>query len=155
MNKLFIFLMILIIGCSKNTSTIDLIKPELQTMFFDVVQKELVIEKDLPVNVQNLLSQWFDENVKTNGIDGKIIFSVTQFNQEISTISDGKRVDIFLSFKALLNKPSLNQTKLIEGNVASYGTLTGNFSLEEFDKIIQNTQTDLIIRLSRDLQSKI
>ena len=82
-------------------------------------------------------------------------FIVSDFNQEISPIDDGKRVDMSLSFKVLLNKPSLSQTKSIKGDVSSYGSLTGNFSLNEFDTLIQNTQSDLIVRLSKDLKSKI
>ncbi len=49
----------------------------------------------------------------------------------------------------------LSQKKVIEGKVNSFGTLTGNFSLSEFDQLIQKTQSDLILRLSRDLKSKI
>ena len=49
----------------------------------------------------------------------------------------------------------MSQTKFIEGTVSSYGTLSGTFSLNDFDTIIENTQKDLILRLSRDLQSKI
>ena len=79
----------------------------------------------------------------------------SKYFEEISSIDEGKRVDISLSFNVVLNKPSLSQTSLIEGSVSSYGTLTGNFSLSEFDTVIQNTQSDLILRLSRDLKSKI
>ena len=82
-------------------------------------------------------------------------FIVSYFKQDISSISDGKRVDVSMSFKVLLNKPSLSQTKLIEGNVSSYGTIKGDFSLNEFDTFLQNTQSDLILRLSKDLKSKI
>ena len=82
-------------------------------------------------------------------------FIISDFKQDISSINDGKRVDVSMSFKVLLNKPSLSQTKLIEGNISSYGTLTGIFSLNEFDTVIQNAQSDLILRLSKDLKSKI
>ena len=54
-----------------------------------------------------------------------------------------------------MNKPSISEKKVIKGSVSSYGTLTGNFSLSEFDTVIQNTQSDIILRLSRDLNSKI
>ena len=142
-------------GCNANESFVDTLKPEFETMSFNVVQKQLVIEHELPNYVQNLLSSWFDQRIKVDGFDGDMKFIVTDFNQKISSIDNGKRVDISLSFKVLLNIPSLSQTKLIEGSVSSYGTLTGNFSLNEFDTIIQNAQVDLIIRLSKDLKSKI
>ena len=84
-----------------------------------------------------------------------MIFTITDYTEEISSIVDGKKVNIFLSFNVKLNKPSISEKKVIKGSVSSYGTLTGNFSLSEFDTVIQNTQSDIILRLSRDLNSKI
>ena len=145
----------LVLGCQSNDSAIDTIRPEFENVSFDVVQKQIVIETELPSHVEGLVSQWFDQKVKIDGFDGEMIFTISEYLEESSSISDGKRVDISLSFNALLNKPSLSQTKKIEGYVSSFGTLTGNFSLAEFDTVIQNTQIDLISRLSRDLNSKI
>ena len=82
-------------------------------------------------------------------------FIITEYTQEISNISDGKKIDCFLSFKVMLIKSSESKKEIIEGNISSYGTLTGKFSLKDFDIVIQNTQNDLILRLSRDLKSKI
>ena len=142
-------------GCNANESFIDPLKPEFEIISFDVVQKQLSVEQELPEHVQTLLSQWFDQRVKIDGFDGDMKFVIADFNQEISSINDGKRVDVSLSFEVILNKPSIPQKKFIEGSISSYGTLTGNFSLAEFDTVIQNTQSDLILRLSRDLKSKI
>ena len=156
MNKLIILLIVfLVAGCQSNDSIIEPLRPEFEDASFDVVQKQLVIEPELPSHVEGLVSQWFDQKVKIDGFDGKMTFTILEYLQEISSISDGKRVDISLSFDVVLNKPSLSQTQMIEGSVSSYGTLTGNFSLAEFDTVIQNTQTDLVLRLSRDLKSKI
>lgn len=153
----FIFLLLgfLVAGCQSNDSTIDPIRPEFENVSFDVVQKQLVIETELPSHVEGLVSQWFDQKVKIDGFDGEITFTISKYLEETSSISDGKRVDISLSFNVVLNKPSLSQTSLIEGSVSSFGTMTGNFSLAEFDTVIQNTQSDLVLRLSRDLKSKI
>ena len=114
-----------------------------------------MVETKLPDHVQMLISQWFDQKVKIDGFDGEMKFIISEYLEEISPIGDGKRVDISLSFNVILIKPSLSQTKMIEGSVFSYGTLSGNFSLAEFDIVIQNTQSDLVLRLSRDLKSKI
>ena len=156
MNKLIFFLFVLLLaGCQTNESFIDPIRPEFENMSFDVVQKQLVIEPELPIHVEGLVSQWFEQKVKIDGFDGEMRFVISEYLEEVSSISDGKKVDIFLSFNVVLNKPSLSQTQIIEGSVSSFGTLTGNFSLAEFDIVIQNTQSDLILRLSRDLKSKI
>jgi hypothetical protein len=142
-------------GCQSKDSFIDPIRPDFANVSFDVVQKQLVIESELPSHVEKLVSQWFDQKVKIDGFDGEMTFTISEYLEDTSSISEGKRVDISLSFNVLLNKPSLSQTKKIEGYVSSYGTLTGNFSLAEFDTVIQNTQSDLVLRLSRDLKSKI
>ena len=153
----FIFLLLgfLVAGCQSNDSTIEPLRPEFENVSFNVVQKQLIIEPELPNHVEGLVFQWFDQKVKIDGFDGEMKFTILEYLEDISSISDGKRVDISLSFNVVLNKSSLSQTSLIEGSVSSYGTLTGNFSLREFDTVIQNTQCDLILRLSRDLKSKI
>jgi len=156
MTKLiFLLLGFLVAGCQSDDFTIDPLRPEFENLSFNVVQKELVIETELPSHVEGLISQWFDQKVKIDGFDGEMKFTISEHLEEISSISDGKRVDISLSFNVVLNKSSLSQTKTIEGYVSSYGTLTGDFSLAEFDTVIQNTQTDLVLRLSRDLKAKI
>ena len=152
---LFILLGFFIVGCNASESFIDPLRPKFETMSFDVVQKQLVIEQNLPDHVQKLISSWFNEKVKINGFDGSMVFTISNFKQEVSSINDGKRVDVSLSFSVLITKDSQTKKKFINGSVSSFGTLTGNFSLSEFDTVIQNTQSDLILRLSRDLKSKI
>ena len=156
MNK-FIFLLLgfLVAGCQAKESFIDPIRPDFANVSFDVVQKQLIIEPELPPHVKGLVAQWFDQKVKIDGFDGEMKFTISEYLEETSSISDGKRVDISLSFNVVLYKPSYSQTQMIEGYVSSYGTLSGNFSLAEFDTVIQNTQSDLVLRLSRDLKSKI
>jgi len=105
MNKFIFFLLsFFIAGCNANESFIDKLRPEFETISFDVVQKQLVVEQQLPEHVQNLLSQWFDQRVKIDGFDGDMKFIISDFNQEISSIDNGKRVDVSLKFEVILNK---------------------------------------------------
>ena len=142
-------------GCYANEAFIESLNPEFETMSFDVVQKDLVIQKDLPENLNFLISRWFDEKVKINGFNGDMKFTISDYKEKTSSISNGKRIDLTLSFNVLIRKPLLSQQKLIQGNVSAYGTISGDFSLNEFDTVIKNTQGDLVLRLSRDLKKKI
>tara|TARA_B100000886_G_scaffold323906_1_gene268104 strand:+ start:1649 stop:2119 length:471 start_codon:yes stop_codon:yes gene_type:complete len=156
MNKfLIVFLSFIFTSCSANETLINPIKSELEVITFDVVEKKLHVEKNLPENAEKLLTKWFNDKVKINGFDGQLIFTIIDYSQNIISIIDGKKVEISLNFNLVLTKPTMSQTKFIEGTVSSYGTLSGTFSLNDFDTIIENTQKDLILRLSRDLQSKI
>ena len=152
---LFSIIFLFVVGCKANGSFIDPIKPEFETISFDVVEKKLLVEEKLPEHILKLISNWFDKKIKINGFDGDMIFKISNYAEEISLIDDGKRVDISLTFNLVITKPTMSQKKFIQGTVSSYGTLSGDFSLSDFDTVIQNTQTDLISRLSRDLQSKI
>lgn len=142
-------------SCNSNESFVDTIQSELQIISFDVVQKQLAIEQVLPENLQILLTKWFNEKVKVNGFDGDMIFTISEYKQTTSLIRDGRRVDAYLSFIISINKPEFSQKKIIKGNVSSFGTLTGEFSLNEFEDIIHNAQSNLILRLSRELQLNI
>ena len=156
MNKfVFIFFGFLVVGCQANEVLVNPESPDFENISFDVVQKQLVTEVELPNNLQMLVSKWFDQKVKVDGFDGVMKFTITEYLEEISSISDGKKVDVSLYFNIVLSKPNLSQTKMIKGHVSSYGSLTGSFSLAEFDTVIQNSQSDLVLRLSRDLKSKI
>ena len=77
MNKTFPFLLAFFIsGCSANESFIDPLKPEFETISFDVVQKQLLIETDLPKYLENIISHWFNQRVKIDGFDGDMKFTV-------------------------------------------------------------------------------
>ena len=43
----------------------------------------------------------------------------------------------------------------ISGSINSYRTIEGNFSINDFEKLIQQTQHDLVLRLSKDLKKNI
>ena len=156
MSRLFLFIIAFYISsCTANESLVYKVQTELQTISFDVVQKKLLVEDEIPLHLEMLINQWFNDKVKINGFEGDMTFIITNFNQETTLINDGKRVDASLSFRVNLNKPTLSSKKIVEGTVSSYGTLEGDFSLSDFDTVIQNTQSDLIIRLSRDIKSNI
>ena len=157
MNKLITFLLslILIVSCTKTNAIVDKSNPNFEEMTFDAVTKDLKFEGLFPEKIILLSEQWFNSKIKVNGIEGDMVFTLKNYVEEISIIQNGKRVDISLDFIVLLTKSSLSQRKIIKGQVSSFSTLEGTFSLAEFDRLVENTQKDLIVRLSRDLKSKI
>ena len=156
MKNFFIIIFIFFIfSCNANDKFVNQSNHNYETVIFDGVEKKLAIEPNLPNNLELKLSKWFDNNIKINGFNGDMIFTVSNFKQKESFINDGKKVEVSLSFEILISKPTDSKTRLIKGDVSSYGTLSGNFSLKDFDAIIENTQDDLIYRLSKDLQAKL
>ena len=152
----FLFCFIFFLNsCNETAFYIDNKKNQLQEIEFDVVEKKLILDENLPLNLKNYIYFWFDNKVKIDGFNGNMTFSISDYNQEIININDGKRVNISLNFNVMLNKPLLSKKKIIKGEVKSFGELTGTFSLNDFDILIENTQFDLIERLNIELKQKI
>ena len=68
----------------------------LKNVFFDAVEKNLSNLEILESNMSVLFIKWFENSVKVNGIDGKLLFNILSYNENISNIDDGKRLDIQL-----------------------------------------------------------
>ena len=154
-NYFIILVFFLLVNCSTTNAVVEIQDPKFESMTFDAVTKNLIFEGDFPKHFTNLSNQWFDNKVKINGFEGNMIFTLKNYSEQNSKISDGRKIDINVEFQVVLEKSSLSKKKVIKGEVNSFSTLTGNFSLSEFDQLIIKTQTDLILRLSRDLKSKI
>jgi len=154
-NTFIVLLIFLFVNCSTSNAIVETTNPKFETMTFDAVSKNLIFEGNFPKNFTNLSRKWFDNKVKINGFEGNMIFTLKNYSEKNSKISDGRKIDISVEFQVLLEKSSLSQKKVIKGKVNSFSALTGDFSLSEFDQLIIKTQSDLILRLSRDLKSKI
>ena len=154
-NTFIILFFFLLVNCSTSNAIVESANPQFESMTFDAVTKNLIFEGDFPKHFINLSNQWFDNKVKINGFEGNMIFTLKNYSEQNSKISDGRKININVEFQVVLEKSSLSKKKVIKGEVNSFSTLTGNFSLSEFDQLIIKTQNDLILRLSRDLKSKI
>jgi hypothetical protein len=154
-NSLITIFFLFLINCSNTNAIVDTPAPQFETMTFDAVTKQLLFDGDFPEHFKDLSNNWFDNKVKINGLEGSMIFTLKNYTEQSSKINNGRKIDIIVEFQVILEKSSLSQKKVIKGKVKSYSALTGNFSLSEFDQLIKKTQTDLVLRLSRDLRSKI
>jgi hypothetical protein len=154
-NSFIISVFFLLVNCSTTNAVVEVQDVKFESMTFDAVTKNLIFEGDFPKHFIDISNQWFDNKVKINGFEGNMIFTLKNYSEQNSKISDGRKININVEFQVVLEKSSLSKKKVIKGEVNSFSTLTGNFSLSEFDQLIIKTQTDLILRLSRDLKSKI
>lgn len=153
MNKnIFLFLVtIFIINCSNNAQTINSSQFNFDPIFFDVVDKQIILNERLPKNSKELFNYWFNNKVKIDGFTGKLFINITNYEEIISDISNGKRIDTNLNFLIELKKDS--ELKTFTGQVNTYGSISGDFSLNDFDRIMKNTQNDLVVQFTKKLNS--
>ena len=124
-----------------------------QEIFFDVVQKQLVIENELPHNLDVIVNTWFDNKIKVNGFEGSIVLILGNYDENITNIEKGKKIDLFLDFYLEINKSSLSKKDTFSGTVRTNSKITGNFKLNEVDQLLLNSQYKLISILSDKLNS--
>ena len=138
-------------GCSSKTYSIDKKIMNIKSISFDAVEKKLEFGENVPNNLIKIAETWFNKKVKVNGYNGKVTIIIDDYINQISDINECKRVDNSLNFEIKINKSDLLTKKNIIGNIKTYGTLTGSFTLNELDLLIYNTQVDLIVLLSEEL----
>ena len=85
-------------GCSSNNFIEAINLPNFQNITFDVVEKKIEINTPLPNNTDKYLKFWFENKVKLNGFDGSLKFTIDKYKETVSSLSDGKRIDINMSF---------------------------------------------------------
>lgn len=151
---LMCFLILLNISCAASNNSVIESKEKFETVFFDAVTKELQFDQAIPESIKSKITKWFDNKVKVDGLEGKAILIINDYAEKITNLDGGKRIDIQIDFLTIIeNKPSSNKL-LMSGKVSAFGTITGTFSLSDFDSLVINTQNDLIQRLSLDLANK-
>ena len=122
-------------------------------IFFDVVQKKLIMENELPDNLNIIVNTWFDNKIKVNGFDGSLILTLSNYIENITIIEKGKKIDLSLDFYLEINKRSLSKKDTFSGVLRANSKITGNFTLNEFDELLLSSQYKLISILGDKLSS--
>ena len=125
-----------------------------KNVFFDAVEKKLSNLEILDPNMSILFSKWYDNNIKVNGIDGKLLIDIISYSENILNIDDGKRLDIQLkiSMKILKNNDNFEKKEYFY-EINEFGKIQGNFTLNEFDELKDSIRKNVILRLTKKIQN--
>ncbi len=127
---------------------------KINVLYFDVVEKELVMDNTLDLDIAELIKNNFDNKIKVSGFDGIVKISLFDYNELISTIDNSKKVDLSIQFKKeIIKQKSQQKTYQHYGKVNSYGSIEGRFSISDFEKIKRDVQWELIERIFQELSN--
>jgi len=152
MVRYLIFLSFFIFSCSNSDSIVKQ-SYNFDQVFFDVVEKKIIYEGEIPDYLKSITKNWFDNDVKVDGIDGTMEMKLLNYKENISNISDGKKIELFMNFEVFIQKNNNSTKQSIKGDVSTYSTITGSFALKEIDTLISNSQVELIRLLIEKLNS--
>ena len=153
------FLTLIFIGCEMNNNQI--IKSEKFTydiINFDTVSKTLLNEysSNSPDHeiISDIIQNWFDIRIKTNGFDGDLFLNVKkiEFNREKKI--DYYKFSVSLSLEFIEQKSS-NSVKTFNLNSNEYGEITGKFSLKDQDNLDLNIMHKSLENISLKLKETI
>ena len=153
------FLTFIFIGCEINNNQI--IKSEKFTydiINFDTVSKTLLNEysSNSPDHeiISDIIQNWFDIRIKTNGFDGDLFLNVKkiEFNREKKI--DYYKFSVSLSLEFIEQKSS-NSVKTFNLNSNEYGEIMGKFSLKDQDNLDLNIMHKSLENISLKLKETI
>ena len=140
---LTLFLFILFIGCEMNSE--QLIKSEninFENVKFNAVSKDLKftnIEEGLEVETtKKLVKNWFNNNVKIDGFEGKLTINVTSIKINKIKRDEYYRFEIDISIEFLETNEVLNKRKIYKINSIEYGDIEGSFSIKDTENLNKN-----------------
>ena len=137
-------------SCVSSTLNSSKIEYKFDELSFDVVKKNLNLDDDLPKGFIDPLNYWFNNKIKLKGFEGEMSIFIEDYSEEITNIPDGKKVEIYVNFKIFIRNTQ-NKTKNISGEVKSFSEISGDFSLNELDNLIEDTQYNLVLQLANKL----
>lgn len=140
------FFIAFVLSCSSNSYTTKKKDLELRDVSFDAVEKKITFS-NMPNSIELLFNDWFENNVKLSGYEGIVKIDITNYLENIKNIQDGKLVELSLDFKVHIQNNKV-QNKYISGSANSYGSIQGDFSLNDLDIIIYNSQLELVKKFS-------
>lgn len=139
----------LLFSLSSNLSSSE---THFENVYFDTVEKNIENLDLLSSEMSILFSKWYQNNIKVNGIDGRLIIKILNYDEKILKNDDSKRLDIKLKISINISKNNNLQKKDYLYEINEFGKIQGNFSLNEFDDLKENTRKNVIIRLIDKIQ---
>ena len=153
------FLTFVFIGCEMKSNQI--IKPEKYTfdiINFDTVSKTLVNEyvsnsSDHEI-MSDLIQYWFDNRIKTNGLEGNLFLNVKKIEFDREKRLDYYKFSVSLSLDFVEEKSS-NSTKTYNLKSNEYGEIIGSFTINDQDNLDLNIMHQSLKSISLKLKEVI
>lgn len=154
MYKLVLILFFLL-GCSNSLSEMNFTSKDVDEVKFDVVEKQIIFQGVIPDNMKKYFEYWFNKKVKVDGFNGKVIIDITNYDESISKIEDGKKIEISLNVSIRMENKSQSNLNNYFLTIKEFGTITGDFSMNDLDALKISLQQNSLSSLSKNINSKI
>ena len=122
-----------------------------KNIFFDAVEKSIVIDDSFPISIKNKINYVYQNNFKTNGLEGSSNFIFDRFEKTEELIENGKKVTIKLVLNVEIFKNKNNSKKTLRYNIEEFGQITGDFSVKDYERLVESIENNTINSLLNNL----
>ena len=160
MARYIIIALILFVTSCKTTE--QLIKPnneKIDIISFDAVTKSLEF-KDYEQNQLNsigkqLIYEWYNQQIKTNGFDGSLKVIVTNLDTDVEKKDDYFRVTANISIQFNLVNNTLSSKKSLNVSASEFSEISGKFSILDQENLSANTLKATLKKITIELNNLI
>ena len=151
-------LFIFFLGCEINSE--QLVKSEkfnFQNVYFNTVSKDLKFsefQEDPDIDLtKKLLKNWFNNNIKTSGLDGNLLVKVSSIDINKIKKKEFYRFEINLNIFFTETNEIFNKKKIYNISSVDYGEIEGDFSIKDMEVLNENIILKSINSVSQKLIS--
>ena len=117
-----------------------------------VVEKKLINEKLLSEDFKFYFSDTLNKNFKLDGFEGIVFITIISYSEILKNLNNSKEIQINIELEIKIKKDNSQQKVII--NASQNGKITGNFSISEFDELINKTQIKLVNKIMNEINNQ-
>ena len=160
---MFKYLAILIITTTVScTSTKPLVKvnnEDFKLISFDAVSKSLSFnnfeQSQLNLYGKKLISEWYNQKIKTNGIEGSLNVNVNKLETLAVKNNENYKITVYISINFEVLNNTLDTKKSFDVSASEFAEISGSFSIQDQDNLSINTIKKAISKISDELYKLI
>lgn len=147
-----VILMLLFSSCVSTESKIYNFDQYNSPIQLPVVEKKLINEKLLSEDFKFYFSDTLNKNFKLDGFEGIVFITIISYSEILKNLNNSKEIQINIELEIKIKKDNSQQKVII--NASQNGKITGNFSISEFDELINKTQIKLVNKIMNEINNQ-
>ena len=147
-----VILMLLFTSCVSTESKIYNFDQYDSPILLPVVEKKLVNEKLLSEDFKFYFSDTINKNFKLDGFQGIVFITILSYSEIVENFNNSKEIQINIELEIKIKKDNFQKKVIL--NASQNGKITGNFSISEFDVLINTTQIKLVNKIMNEINNQ-
>ena len=157
MARVVTFLFLFLFSCTTSKQLVEKNNESFNTLFFNTVTKDIKFssfdENQINISGERLILDWFNEHIKTNGLDGSLNILVSNLENKVDRKEDYFKVTANISMQFNLVSNTLTSKKSFNLSASEFSEIFGKFSISDQENLSENTMKAALKKISMELNN--